>query len=76
MTHPKNVSDFLTDLKVPADQRPDTLVLESDGRIVWVCGHRIDDRVKITAATHAALELSITRTPAPKRTRARRRRSS
>lgn len=38
----KKVSDFLTDIKMPREKRNDVLVLECNGKIIWVVGHRQD----------------------------------
>lgn len=47
----KKVSDYLTDEKIPVPVKNNTLVLESNGQIAWLVGHRIDDRFKVTAKT-------------------------
>jgi len=47
----KKISDFLVDQKVPIHLKEKIYVLESNNLIVWVVGHRIDDRFKITANT-------------------------
>ena len=47
----KKVSDYLTDAKVPRTEKERTLVLTSGNEIVWVVGHRIDDRFKVGADT-------------------------
>jgi tRNA(Ile)-lysidine synthase len=44
----KKVSDYFIDAKLPIDQKKNTWLLISDGEIVWVVGHRLDDRFKIT----------------------------
>lgn len=48
MTNNQKVSDLLTQAKVPASIKQDCLVLESDGKIIWVIGHRIhhDSRIQ------------------------------
>lgn len=43
----KKLSDFLTDLKLPKNQKDEVLVLCSGDKIAWVVGHRIDDRFKL-----------------------------
>jgi tRNA(Ile)-lysidine synthase len=39
----KLVSDLLTDAKVDHASREKTLVLESEGRLMWLLGHRVDE---------------------------------
>jgi len=58
-TTQKKISDFLTDRKVGAATKKETLVLCSDKHIVWICGQQIDNRVRITEATKRVLELSL-----------------
>lgn len=41
MSGSKLVSDLLVDAKVPLDAKASVRVLESAGRLVWVCGHRV-----------------------------------
>lgn len=57
--HRKKVSDFLIDEKVPVTEKNGITVLESGGEIVWVVGHRVDDRFKVTAQTTAVFEMQI-----------------
>jgi tRNA(Ile)-lysidine synthase len=47
----KKVSDFLIDNKVPLPLKKKVLVLTSNNKIVWLVGHRIDDRFKVTKKT-------------------------
>ena len=54
MQHRKKLSDFLIDQKVPRPYKAQVWVVTSGGKIVWVVGHRIDDRFKLTAATQQA----------------------
>jgi tRNA(Ile)-lysidine synthase len=58
----RKVSDALTDARIPSALRRAHPVLESDGRILWVCGVRLDARAAVTAATRRAAR--ITWTPA------------
>lgn len=51
----KKVSDFLIDLKVPFNTKADITVLESGTDIVWIVGHRIHERYKVTAETKRIL---------------------
>jgi tRNA(Ile)-lysidine synthase len=51
MTGFKKLSDFFIDKKVPVPVKHHTYVLESNNDIVWVIGHRIDHRYRITEST-------------------------
>lgn len=55
----KKVSDVLTNVKVPSDNRRENLVLLNDGQIVWLVGFRLDDRFKITNKTKRFIKLTI-----------------
>jgi len=44
----KKISDFLIDQKIPIHQKQDIYVIESNGDIIWVVGHRIDNRYRIS----------------------------
>jgi tRNA(Ile)-lysidine synthase len=59
MNHRKKVSDFLIDSKVSVADKAMVTVLESGGDIVWVVGHRIDNRFRITPDTQEALQLRL-----------------
>ena len=53
----KKLSDFLTDAKVAPMARERVAVLCDQLGPIWIIGHRIDDRVKITALTRKVLRL-------------------
>jgi tRNA(Ile)-lysidine synthase len=55
----KKVSDFLIDEKVSVLEKENTWVLLSNNEIVWLVGHRISDKFKITDSTQNVLKLEI-----------------
>ncbi|QCR24598.1 tRNA lysidine(34) synthetase TilS [Pontibacter sp. SGAir0037] len=62
MNGKKKVSDFLIDKKVPANLKPQTLVLVSEQSIAWIVGQRLDNRFKVTDKTERVLEIVFSRT--------------
>ena len=54
----KKLSDFLKDEKVPHHKKSDQWVLTSNEQIVWVVGHRVDDRFKINDNTKRCLKIT------------------
>jgi tRNA(Ile)-lysidine synthase len=54
----KTLSDFLIDTKVDPKERQRVAVLCDQLGPIWIIGHRIDDRVKITSQTRQVLHLS------------------
>ena len=58
----KKVARFLIDNKLSKTQKEKVWVLESNKKIIWVVGHRIDDRFKITPATTDLLQIKFTAT--------------
>jgi len=59
MNHHKKISDFLIDRKISVGEKDSVTVLESAGKIVWIAGHRIDNRFKLTKDTRKALAFSL-----------------
>lgn len=53
----KLISDMLTDAKVPSHIRKQVLVLESGGRIIWLCGYRLAEGAKADPGAVAQLRL-------------------
>ena len=47
----KKLSDFMVDEKLSIFEKENTWVLCSNDDIVWVVGHRLDDRYKLVAQT-------------------------
>ncbi len=55
----KKLSDFFVDLKIPLHLKNKYPVLADCEKIIWVCGLRIDDRVKITSKTEDIIGLHL-----------------
>jgi tRNA(Ile)-lysidine synthase len=55
----KKIKDFFIDLKIPTEMRILTPILVNQDTPVWVCGHRIDDRFKVTSETRRILKVSF-----------------
>jgi tRNA(Ile)-lysidine synthase len=55
----KKISDYLNDIKVDTLEKKEQLVLENNGKIVWIIKRRLDDRFKITPNTKRILKLCL-----------------
>ena len=53
----KKLSDFFVDTKIPVPEKERTWILASGKMIVWIMGHRIDHRFRITEETTKVLLL-------------------
>ncbi len=59
MTGTKTVADILTDQKINARDKSDTLVLESEGSIIWIAGSTVSELVKLTDDTTEIYRLEL-----------------
>jgi len=55
----KKLARFFIDLKLSTTDKEKIWVVESQSRIVWIVGHRIDNRVKVTDTTKKILQLTF-----------------
>ena len=53
----KKLQDFFVDARIPRAQRDAVPLVCGEPGIVWVVGHRIDGRARVTEATHRLLRL-------------------
>lgn len=53
----KSLADFLIDAKVPRYLRDEVPVLTAGDEIIWVVGHRISERHKVTGKTRKVIRL-------------------
>lgn len=59
MTQQKKVSDFFIDNKLSRLEKEQCWLLISDNQIVWIIGHRMDNRYRMTEHTIEILEIKI-----------------
>lgn len=59
MNQKKKLSDFFIDNKLSLFEKDKTFVLTSREKIVWIIGHRLDNRFKIEPATNKVLRIIL-----------------
>jgi len=59
MTGFKKISDFFIDEKIPVHEKEKIWLLCSGEKIVWVMGHRIDNRFRIDKKTISVIKIEI-----------------
>ena len=58
MSGKQKISDFLINKKLNRFEKFNQPVLCADDKIIWLCGHRIDDRYKISDETTKFISLN------------------
>ncbi|MBR6827512.1 MAG: tRNA lysidine(34) synthetase TilS, partial [Prevotella sp.] len=60
MTGHRLVSDYLTDLKLSVlEKRRQLVITDATGTILWLVGHRTDNRFRVTNDTNNILRLTL-----------------
>ena len=57
--HRKKLQDYFSDLKLPRHERSRIPLIVGPEGILWVCGHRIDHRFRLTSATKRRLLITL-----------------
>jgi tRNA(Ile)-lysidine synthase len=57
MKQKKKLSDYFIDRKYSLVKKENALIIESEGKIVWIIGERIDERFKVTDSTTGILKI-------------------
>ncbi|UAB80464.1 tRNA lysidine(34) synthetase TilS [Marixanthomonas sp. SCSIO 43207] len=55
----KKISKFFKDEKLSLIAKEQVWLLCSDSKIIWIVGHRVDDRFKVTPSTKNILKISV-----------------
>lgn len=55
----KKLQDYFVDEKIPRDERDAIPLLINNGEIVWIVGHRIDERYKVDKGVKKVLKCTI-----------------
>ena len=55
----KKVSDFMIDAHIPQAQRDLVPLVCDEKGILWLAGHRLDERVRVSGATKKVLRLTF-----------------
>lgn len=65
MARPVKVKDFFISSRIPLQERKRIPLILSGNEIIWVAGHRIDERYKLTPDTRSILKVTVKKTCQP-----------
>ena len=55
----KKISDFFIDSKLSLPEKENVWILANGEQVVWIIGHRLDDRYKITPGTQNIIRIDV-----------------
>ena len=55
----KKLKEYFIDNKIPQEKRDEIPLITSDNEIVWIIGHKISDKFKVTENTKRVLRLNV-----------------
>ena len=55
----QKVKKFFINNKIPKEERAKCPLFVSEGKIIWVAGHRLDNSVKVDAGTRKVLKAEL-----------------
>lgn len=59
MASMKTLKSYCSDHKIPHWERSRLYVLRDDEKVIWLCGYRMDDRIKCDLHTKNVLHLQL-----------------
>ncbi len=64
--HTKSLHQYMIDEKIPRVARERLPLLTDGEKILWVCGHRVDERARVTDATREVLRVTFRKISTPR----------
>mgnify|MGYP000598129530 CR=1 FL=1 len=55
----QKLQDFFSNNKLTKFEKAAVWILENQGEICWIVGHRLDERYKVTSSTNTCLQISL-----------------
>ena len=55
----KKIKDYLSDMKIPRENRDEILMLADNSKVLWVIGYRISEDLKVTDETSRVLKVEF-----------------
>lgn len=59
MNHSKKLSDFFVDEKLSGREKESVIIVETEGKIIWIAGYRIDNRFRLHENSKNSLRIEM-----------------